>query len=172
MNREYIIADSHFGDKKIFEMRGFKSLTQMETRMIYNWNSIVNNQDIVYINGDFCLGSRYKTESMLKRLNGKKVMVMGNHDFAIGDTKWWIETKQFIYVSPNPILIHHNILISHEPISDFHTFTGKDEFINLYGHVHTNPKYKDNKFSACTSAERLDYKPIEIKELLKKIKTL
>ena len=44
------------------------------------WNKTIKKQDNIYILGDFCLGNRERTEQILKRLNGKKYLIRGNHD--------------------------------------------------------------------------------------------
>ena len=50
-------------------------------KLIANWNNTVAKEDIVYMLGDFTL-SRNKEyiKSLLQRLNGKIILVMGNHD--------------------------------------------------------------------------------------------
>lgn len=76
------------------------------------WNKTVKKQDNIYILGDFCLGNRERTEQILKRLNGKKYFIRGNHDKSckglenyfewVGDIK---EVKfthnQYKYIDPN-----------------------------------------------------------------------
>ena len=47
------------------------------------WNSNVSKHDIVYHIGDFCLGNKARTEYILRRLNGRKFFIMGNHDKSL-----------------------------------------------------------------------------------------
>lgn len=48
--------------------------------LIEAWNEQVGKRDVVYILGDFCLGNRDRTRKILSRLNGKKYLIIGNHD--------------------------------------------------------------------------------------------
>lgn len=76
------------------------------------WNKTVKKQDSIYILGDFCLGNRDRTEQILKRLNGKKYLIRGNHDKSckglenyfewVGDIKEVKFTNnQYKYIDPN-----------------------------------------------------------------------
>jgi calcineurin-like phosphoesterase family protein len=52
----------------------------MNEAMIEEWNAVVKPADQTYILGDVCFASWEKAVSILKRLNGKKILVAGNHD--------------------------------------------------------------------------------------------
>lgn len=55
-------------------------LQKYDKWLIEKWNNTIKKQDIVYILGDLCLGNREQTERLLNRLNGKKYLIIGNHD--------------------------------------------------------------------------------------------
>jgi calcineurin-like phosphoesterase family protein len=76
---KHFIADTHFNHKNIIKYcnRPFKSEEEMNETMIRNWNYKVTPQDTVYILGDFGFGD---LEPILKRLNGKKILILGSHD--------------------------------------------------------------------------------------------
>ena len=49
--------------------------------MIRKWNDVVTSEDTVYVVGDFGLSdSKEETTRVCQMLNGKKILVMGNHD--------------------------------------------------------------------------------------------
>lgn len=48
--------------------------------LINVWNEQVDKHDVVYILGDFCLGNKERTQKILSKLNGKKQLIIGNHD--------------------------------------------------------------------------------------------
>lgn len=55
------------------------------------WNKQVSKTDTVYHLGDFCFTSSYEhLASLIARLNGTKIFVMGNHC----DSKLWRKVKQ------------------------------------------------------------------------------
>ena len=52
----------------------------MDMWIIDIWNSTVSKHDKVYILGDFSFGTRVENEKLLDKLNGKKYLIIGNHD--------------------------------------------------------------------------------------------
>ena len=84
MINTFFTSDHHFGHQNILEYllkkesRPFSCLEEMHEVMIERWNSVVRCNDIVYHLGDFCFGR--KNISIGGRLNGKKKLIMGNHD--------------------------------------------------------------------------------------------
>ena len=54
MGKNFYIADLHFGHKNIirYDNRQFASVDEMDNTLIKNWNSVVSNDDTVYILGD------------------------------------------------------------------------------------------------------------------------
>jgi calcineurin-like phosphoesterase family protein len=52
----------------------------MNEIIIKNWNETVSSDDTVLILGDFAMAAR-AVEHIVPRLNGKKILILGNHDF-------------------------------------------------------------------------------------------
>lgn len=75
-------SDQHFGHSNIIDFcdRPFDSVEHMDEILIKNWNSVVAADDLVYIVGDLCMGEFSKTIKHVSRLNGRKVLIPGNHD--------------------------------------------------------------------------------------------
>lgn len=48
--------------------------------LIEKWNSTIGKKDLVYILGDFAFGSPESVKKLLGKLNGKKFLILGNHD--------------------------------------------------------------------------------------------
>lgn len=59
----------------------------MNEVLIRNWNEVVMPDDTVYHLGDVALGPWSEWEGILTRLNGFKVMVIGNHDRVFQNEK-------------------------------------------------------------------------------------
>ena len=82
MIETWFTSDHHFGHKNILEYekeaRPFKTIEEMNETLIERWNSVVQPHHLVYHLGDFCFGK--KNMDIAARLNGKKKLVMGNHD--------------------------------------------------------------------------------------------
>lgn len=77
----YFTADTHFGHYNAIRFcdRPFASAEEMDEAMIQNWNDRVTGNDTVYILGDMFFRST-NAEGILKRLKGKKRLIVGNHD--------------------------------------------------------------------------------------------
>jgi calcineurin-like phosphoesterase family protein len=84
----FFTADTHFNHSNIIHLCGrpFSNIEQMNETLIRNWNSCINNNDEIYILGDFLFkGSGIEAENTINRLNGKKYLIKGNHDKFIED---------------------------------------------------------------------------------------
>ena len=163
MAKDYFIADTHFGGENIrrYENRPFETALEMDEKLIENWNSVVQVEDTVYVLGDF---SDYldveKESTILTRLKGTKILVMGNHD-RHRTAKEWREIG-FAECYALPVLYEGFFLLSHEPLY----INANMPYANFYGHVHANPSYKDAcKQSVCVSVERISYTPAEFSTL-------
>jgi len=78
----FFISDTHFYHKNVikYSNRPFDSVDQMNACLIDNWNSKVGKTDDVYFLGDFSFGTKEETQNIINNLNGKKHMILGNHD--------------------------------------------------------------------------------------------
>lgn len=165
--KEYVLADTHFGHANIIKYcnRPFKDVQEMDEALITNWNKVIKGDDKVYLLGDFIFGNRDYVRYILSRLNGYKVLVMGNHDFRVSKSvKFWMDAG-FNEVSKQPIIIYDNIILQHQPMELMHT---NEDFYYIYGHVH-NSEFTGGKTSACVSAELLDYTPKRLSEVINEI---
>ena len=86
----YFIADTHFNHANIIKYcnRPFKNTYEMNEYIIKKWNSVVKEADTVYHLGDVGFGSLQEVKSLVERLNGRKILLRGNHDFKIGVNTW------------------------------------------------------------------------------------
>lgn len=90
MQNVFFTSDIHFFHKNIFKhcpdrinICGAKDENDIETWdkwIIEKWNSTIGKKDIVYILGDFAFGSSESVKKLLGKLNGKKFLILGNHD--------------------------------------------------------------------------------------------
>ena len=51
-----------------------------DTGIILRWNMTVRKHDTVYILGDLSFLTNEETRKLLEKLNGKKHLIIGNHD--------------------------------------------------------------------------------------------
>lgn len=78
----YFISDTHFGHENVlgYSKRPFKTVEEMDAKLIAEWNKRVTNTDQVYHLGDFSMRDGLYAERILKQLNGQIFLVRGNHD--------------------------------------------------------------------------------------------
>ena len=169
--RRFIIADTHFGHKNIidYEGRPFRDARGMDNRLIELWNSTVSNEDLVYVLGDFTL-SRNKAiiANLLSKLNGRKVLIMGNHDTR--KPKDYIECG-FEVATRKPMMVEPGVILMHEPFEE--KFLIAKNYLYFFGHVHAHHSLMDDyKNCMCVSVERIDYCPIDLDKYIRKMRRL
>lgn len=79
---DFVTSDHHFGHARIIELaeRPFTSLGVMHGELIAAWNRMVGPEDVVLHLGDLALGNREESIGLTAALNGRKLLVPGNHD--------------------------------------------------------------------------------------------
>ena len=163
----FLIGDTHFSHFNIIKYcnRPFDDAKQMNEELIKNWNSVVSKHDIVYVLGDFALCGKEEIIKVTQQLNGRKRLILGNHDKASLETYY---RAGFEYVYNHPIILEDFYILSHYP----QTYVQKDGlYANIFAPVHDDPAYVDSSARTfCVSAERIAYTPIlfeKIKEIMK-----
>jgi calcineurin-like phosphoesterase family protein len=84
--KTYITSDLHWGHKNIMKFcpvsraRFRDDLDYMNEAMVREWNDLISPEDLVYILGDVAFLPAAKAVEYMRRLNGRKILVQGNHD--------------------------------------------------------------------------------------------
>lgn len=132
MIETWFTSDTHFGHAAILEYekeaRPFSSLDEMHEAMIERWNSVVKPKDLVYHLGDVAFGRRHL--ALLARCNGRKKLVMGNHDSY--QTACYLEHFEKLY----GIIFWHQCVLTHSPVHP--EGLGSRWMLNVHGHLHSN----------------------------------
>lgn len=81
-DKVWFTSDLHFWHKNICKYcdRPYESLEEMHEAIIANWNSVVQDDDDVFLLGDMGFCGINKLRVLIARLNGKIHLVQGNHD--------------------------------------------------------------------------------------------
>jgi calcineurin-like phosphoesterase family protein len=131
MVETFFTSDSHFGHKNILEYekdaRPFKTIEEMNEKLIDNWNSVVGVKDIVYHLGDFAFGQR--NINIAGRLNGRKKLVMGNHDNY--PSSLYLVHFEKLY----GCVFWERCVLSHMPVHP--NGLGARWMLNVHGHLHS-----------------------------------
>jgi len=145
MSETYFTADTHFGHANIIKFcdRPFDDVHQMNEGMIKQWNEQVKKGDSVYHLGDFSMGSKDLTRTVLNRLNGQIFLVRGNHDGQIKgpviERFAWVKDY---YELKSPI-DKRKIVLCHFPFQVWNK--SHNGAWHLHGHSHGTLKQMDIK---------------------------
>lgn len=82
----WFTSDWHFFHDRILEFHPKRKelfgtdMKEVTEKMILKWNSTVDKKDTVYILGDLAFGTVDQKRKLFQRLNGNKILILGNHD--------------------------------------------------------------------------------------------
>lgn len=166
----YFTSDLHFGHKNIikYEDRPFIDVEDMTMSLISMWNEVVGLKDDVYILGDFAFQNSYMTiamiENILNVLNGKKHLVIGNHDTYINKQSFNPRSFEEMVYYKELKINGEFIILSHYPIE---SWNGKEHgSIHLHGHTHKpDSRPEINRYNV--GCMLYNYRPITLEKLLK-----
>ena len=171
MSNIYFISDTHFGHENILKFtdgyghlfRGslFESVDHMNEYMIEKWNATVKPADKVYHLGDVFICSDADGEAVLKRLNGHKRMILGNHDKVTRNSPHFRYFEKIMLWWP-----FENFIFSHIPLRENQFPIHNNSRLNVHGHIHQNPPISPLHYNV--SVENIDYTPVHL-DTLKKI---
>lgn len=151
----YFTSDSHFSlvDKKDTierDFRPFKSVKEMNKKIIKTWNKQAGKNDIIYHLGDFANFNKFDdktfktTLGFVKKIKAKVVLILGNNEEYIihyaynddygafekllYDLGFWKVVRTGMYLEFGG----EKFYLNHYPSKH------KDGVINLFGHIHSS----------------------------------
>lgn len=138
----YLSSDLHFNHNKefVWKERGFSSVEEMNEIMVDNFNSILTDDDHLYLLGDCCMGLNDISMPYLKHIKGHKHLIIGNHDTIARITEYQnrniFESIEFgdriKYHKTYFILSHYPMLVGN---------ASNEKVWNLHGHTHQKHKF-------------------------------
>ena len=172
MARTWVYSDPHFYHSNIVKftnydgtkLRPWDDVGTMTEEMIQWYNELVSAEDRVYILGDVAFTTA-NIISTVGRMNGRKVLVPGNHEpkkmkkyiDLFDDVRGYVQRSGFI--------------MSHIPI---HPGSLGRWGLNIHGHTHNNTvkissgpdlEYEDKRYY-CACVERTNFRPKLLDEIL------
>lgn len=173
MAKTFIISDTHWGHGNILKLcnRPFADVHQMNKVLLQNWLETVSDEDTIYHLGDV-FWSRQVGNIIMPKLTGKIIFLIGNHDKVLINMmknfpqhtyvgsfrgKHIVEEGQMRILSPVVAFL------SHRPQSS--EIWSKHGRYHFHGHTHDKLPSEGKRFNV--SVEQINYKPIEITELIK-----
>ena len=162
----WFCSDFHFGHFNIIRYCGrpFKTLIEMDSTIVRNFNERVKEEDMCFFLGDFCFkksgeavdSPKNAFEYYRNQLKCKNIIFLkGNHD-KNNSIKTPIQSM---------VIQHggHRIFLTHDPIYAKHDYE-----LNFCGHVHEKWRFKRiaPKSIVCNVAvEQYNYFPVTFNEI-------
>lgn len=167
----WFTSDCHFHHANIIRMtdRPFSDCEEMDNALLYNWNSRVKPEDDIYILGDLAFAGAAEAAALLRRLNGRKYLVKGNHDRFADQASF--PKELFVWIKDYHRLVANGrrIILFHYPIEEW------DQFFrgayHLHGHQHNlseyNLKNRENGFRRYdVGVDANGYAPVKLEEII------
>lgn len=166
----WVTSDTHFGHANIIKFcnRPFDDVYHMNDQLVENWNSKVDDGDIIYHLGDVYFGGNLGADywdHFFTRLKGRKRLIVGNHD----NPKDQRLIKTFEKIMMWRMFPEIGLLLTHVPV---HASTLNEApkrpngLINVHGHTHLNGPPDDSGNYICVCTELTNYAPVDIEELV------
>jgi calcineurin-like phosphoesterase family protein len=182
----FVISDHHLGHTNSWEkftlsdgspLRPFTSTEEMNETMIERHNAKVKEQDTVYFLGDVVINKKYL--ELVKRMNGRKILVRGNHDIFKDEDYREVGFEQIHGVR----VFVDKFILSHIPL---HPDCVSERFrVNVHGHLHANEikmpwgvnadrneiiyaDFPDPRY-LCVCVEQTDFTPLHFDEVEERI---
>jgi len=174
----FLVSDTHFGHAGVCRftrndgctpLRPWDSADEMDEAMVAAWNDRVRPNDKVYHLGDVVINR--KALGIMRRLNGDKVLIRGNHDiFRDEEYREHFRELRAYHVMNGMILSH--IPIHSESLGRFG--------VNIHGHTHANrvmlPGFNgkitdivDVRYHCVCVEQTPDFAPILFEDVIKRI---
>ena len=154
---------THFGHANVIKLanRPFASVEEMDEALIENWNKVVSWNDTVYHLGDVGWYHPNKQWDILKRLNGVKMFLQGNHD----EERWGkdiVELTQTIAPGERR-LSGRRVVLCHYPIEEWSGWWKG----NLHLHCHTHaPDFVSGVRRFNVGVDACQFRPVSLDEIL------
>lgn len=138
MNK-WITSDLHFGHANIMKFcpvtrARFRDVEDMREQMIADWNASVAPEDETFILGDFAFLPAAEAVKILRRLNGNKILIEGNHDRKLLNDPVFRSCFKEVH---SYLRYNHNgqvVIMFHYPIHEWDQM--HRGAVHFYGHVH------------------------------------
>lgn len=185
----FFTADLHLGHRNIIDYcdRPFADVDSMNAALVDRWNDVVGPDDEVIVLGDFAMGRIAETLPLAGLLNGRKVLLAGNHDRCWSSHRKGVEAAVEAYLAAGfdevwqgavPLeLAGTPVLACHFPYyGDSHD---EDRFVAhrpvdqggwlLHGHVHERWRTRDRMINV--GVDVWDYAPVAEATIAELIRT-
>jgi calcineurin-like phosphoesterase family protein len=139
---DFITSDIHFGHQNIMKFcpesraRFNGDVDYMNEQIVKEWNQVVTPRDHTYILGDISFMNWEKTVAYVRRLNGSKTLIRGNHDHKLVNSKefcdCFVDIQDYYSINVNKV----KVVMFHYPICEWDQMHRGS--VHFHGHTHGN----------------------------------
>ncbi|WP_428003686.1 metallophosphoesterase [Acidovorax sp.] len=142
--RVWMTADLHLGHTNIIQYcnRPFTDAAQMNERLVAQTRKVKDDEWLVIV-GDLAMGDHDAATALVRRIPGRKVLVLGNHDLTrAGKCRYLNERaedrRRPLFEAVVPFLfwqdsLGQNVFVSHYPSTVDYPLP---RILNYHGHLH------------------------------------
>ena len=125
----YFTSDQHYHHLRALELmpgRPWSTLQAMNEGLILRHNSVVSQDDVVIMLGDFVMGPKAQNiPAILPRLLGRKYLILGNHDAGFNPQEHRAEEKLRLYTDHGINQLFHGCV----SLNDLLRQIGEEDYI-------------------------------------------
>ena len=163
-------ADTHFGHANIIKYcdRPFESTDEMDEFIIRIMSESVDDDDDLWMLGDFAFGRQAKAVGYLSRifesLPGRKHLVTGNHDFRQTRALPWHSVHDIVQIKDG----NTHLTLCHFPMLTWNR--ARDGALQLFGHVHND--WEGTRNSVNVGVDVWDFRPVQLEDIQRRATNL
>ena len=175
MNFDFLYSDPHFGHQNIIKYanRPFTDANEMNRELVKRYNEVVQKHHTVLWMGDCTFRWGEQFHIIMKKLNGKKLLILGNHD----KSKRQMLSYGFEAVMDGPVHWREKYILSHYPPRKAN-YMGERSDVRYYDrrpaphpgeiviHGHTHEKIQFDKNRIHVGVDAWDYYPVPLEKVL------
>ena len=162
--RIFVTSDTNFFGQQFiaYAARPFEDVLDMNEHLIERWNEIVRPNDLVYHLGDFGTGPPDGLEEIHQRLEGKISILRSHSENSLNS----LLELGFALVADQIQLdyLGYLCIFTHKPLVSAYS----EGILNLHGYEYSKVQFRPGSINI--SCDAWDYKPVELKELIRKYK--
>ena len=157
----YFTSDTHYFHVNVIPYcdRPFSSIEEMNETLVANFNARVTPADTTYLLGDFALGPSSNVALVRALLNGRIILIRGNHDrkrnFMLNSGFDEVHKELVIELGGKRVYLHH------QPMPQHH-WQGAD--LHFCGHVHNKWVLRDGIYNVGVDVR--GFRPVTMEEIL------
>lgn len=157
----FFTSDTHFHHTNIikYSSRPFTSVEEMNETLIERWNSVVGKTDDIWHLGDFAFAKFEKMKTIFNRLNGRKKLIVGNHDHDDTFDLSWHEIQDYKQLSINNTFI----ILCHYKFQVWNRLHHGS--VHLYGHSHNQLKPNRQSIDVGVDNPAWNYTPVTFEQI-------